>query len=442
VLGVIWQYLDMEDDQPKGDSSATSIEASSDVIETAKTSSEPAMLRRFIDSLFTILTLILVLSTVWCLVGSLWFPVWWYDAIFRGDLFDGSYLLYGINYLQNDQPGLLVLLAIVLVVLIALAYWKRALLERLFQPKRSLIVATCFGTIILIFAILNFTEHGQMFFRWRNFDAQGSLAYSNALLDAVIEETGSNQAPREFTPPIVFRYLDDKALEGLYGEIEPALVEEERKVSTESGKKVEGKVKLGVESVASAEGSAGSDTKQELSSSFKRTSGSPERRALELINYCLKSRRLIYYSTSDAWYLDISVREARQKLFAYHDEKPKHDPTLIAAGNSSDPVVTKEPSDEAKAKQNRWDQILNEELEKLGGLVLVDGTFDVIRTDKGIDITHHFSNSPHRVSFKADISSITDNTSWKSGTRLRVLGYVLRPLGKDGTVWLQPIAIF
>jgi hypothetical protein len=104
--------------------------------------------------------------------------------------------------------------------------------------------------------------------------------------------------------------------------------------------------------------------------------------------------------------------------------------------------LRQEPSDEAKAKQNRWDQILNDELEKLGGLVLVDGTFDVIRTDKGIDITHHFSNSPHRVSFKADISSITDNTSWKSGTRLRVLGYVLRPLGKDGTVWLQPIAIF
>jgi hypothetical protein len=231
-------------------------------------------------------------------------------------------------------------------------------------------------------------------------------------------------------------------LEGLYGEIEPALVEEERKVSTESRKKVEGSVKLGVESVASAEGSVGSDSKQELSSSFKKTSGSPERRALELINYCLKSHRLIYYSTSDAWYLDISVREAREKLGTYHNEKPKNDSLKNPAGDSSNSVITEEPADEAKAKQDRWNQLLSEELEKLGGLVLVDGTFDVIRTDKGINITHRFSNSPHRISFKADLSPVTDSASWKSGARLRVLASVLRPLGKDGTVWLHPIAVF
>jgi hypothetical protein len=434
----------MPDNEPKvvGDSLSSSTRGTSDTEETASAEPNEAIIPRFVDSLFTIATLVLALSTVWFLVGSLWFPLWWYDAIFRGDLFDRSYILYGIHYLQNVQPGLLVLLAIALIVLIVVAQWKRLLLKRLFQPKRSLIVATSFGLIILISAILNFREHGRRYMQWRSFDAQQSLAYSNALLEAVIEETGENQAPREFTPPIAFRYLDGKALEGLYGEIEPALVEEERKVSTESRKKLEGSVKVGVESVASAEGSAGSDSKQELSSSFKRTSGSPERRALELINYCLKSRRLIYYSTSDAWYLDISVREARQKLGASHNEKPKNDSLKKPVGDSSDTVITKEPSDEAKAKQDRWNQLLSEELEKLGGLVLVDGTFEVIRTDKGINITHRFSNSPRRISFKADLSPVTDSASWKSGARLRVLASVLRPLGKDGTVWLQPIAVF
>jgi hypothetical protein len=434
----------MADNEPKvvGDSLPNSTHSTSAVDETASAEPNGAIIPRFVDSLFTIATVVLTLSTVWFLVGSLWFPLWWYDAIFRGNLFDRSYILYGIHYLQNVQPGLLVLLAIALIVCIVVAQWKRSFLKRLFQPRRSLIVATSFGTIILISAILNFREHGQRYLQWRSFDAQESLAYSNALLDAVIEETGENQAPREFTPPIVFRYLDGKALEGLYGEIEPTLVEEERKVSTESRKKLEGSVKLGVESVASAEGSAGSDSKQELSSSFKKTSGSPERRALELINYCLKSHRLIYYSTSDAWYLDISVREARQKLGDSHNEKRQNDSVKNPAGDTSDSVVTREPSDEAKAKQDRWNQLLSEELEKLGGLVLVDGTFDVIRTDKGVDITHRFSNSPHRISFKANLSPVTDSASWKSGARLRVLASVLRPLGKDGTVWLQPIAVF
>ena len=437
-------YLDMEDDEPKvvGDSLPNSTPSTSAVDETAGAEPNGAIMSRFIDSLFTIATVLLVLSTVWFLVGSLWFPLWWYDAIFRGDLFDRSYILYGIHYLQNVEPGLLVLLAIGLIVLIAVAQWKRSLLKRLFQPRRSLIVATSFGTIILISAILNFREHGQRYIPWKSFDAPESLAYSNALLDAAIKETGDNQAPREFTPPIVFRYLDGKALEGLYGEIEPTLVEEERKVSTESRKKVEGSVKLGVESVASAEGSAGSDSKQEFSSKYKKTSGSPERRALELINYCLKSHRLIYYSTSDAWYLDISVREARLKLGDSHNEKGQIDLAKGPAEDSSDSEAAKEPSDEAKAKQDRWNQLLSEELEKLGGLVLVDGTFDVIRTDKGIDITHRFSSSPHRISFKADLSPVTDFASWKSGARLRVLASVLRPLGKDGTVWLQPIAVF
>jgi len=119
------------------------------------------------------------------------------------------------------QPGLLVLLAIALIVCIVVAQWKRSFLKRLFQPRRSLIVATSFGTIILISAILNFREHGQRYLQWRSFDAQESLAYSNALLDAVIEETEKIKLHGNLLPPIVFRYLDGKALEGLYGEIEP-----------------------------------------------------------------------------------------------------------------------------------------------------------------------------------------------------------------------------
>jgi hypothetical protein len=65
---------------------------------------------------------------VWVVFGSIWFPLWWYQAIWRRELWDSDYFLSASFYLLNNEMTLLLGICVVLLLLVlSYRFWARFL---------------------------------------------------------------------------------------------------------------------------------------------------------------------------------------------------------------------------------------------------------------------------------------------------------------------------
>ena len=75
------------------------------------TNSRQLLLRVFATAVF--------IGSVWVVVGSVWFPEWWYPVIWNGEILDWDYLLEGFSGSPFDEMAfrIAICLGLLLIVL-------------------------------------------------------------------------------------------------------------------------------------------------------------------------------------------------------------------------------------------------------------------------------------------------------------------------------------
>lgn len=102
--------------------------------------------------------LILILVTAWLLIGSLWFPAWWFNTLFLGQIFQWQNWKLAIAYLADQERGFLVGIAFAALIAAALVrrLWPR--LRNSLIKFHCAIVICCLTTILGVCAVLNATQ--------------------------------------------------------------------------------------------------------------------------------------------------------------------------------------------------------------------------------------------------------------------------------------------
>src|ERR1700733_12655827 len=67
-----------------------------------------------------------LVGSVWVVVGSVWFPEWWYPVIWNGEILDWDYLLTGLSGPPFDEMAFRIATSLgLLVVVLTYLVWAR-----------------------------------------------------------------------------------------------------------------------------------------------------------------------------------------------------------------------------------------------------------------------------------------------------------------------------
>lgn len=383
---------------------------------------------------FLTFSCLLLLITLWLIVGTIWFPMWWYWAIFTGHLSVWGSVVEGFSLLwQGFRVQLFFIAFVVIGGFVGIVKFRNRL-SPLATTYRWPLAACCLATILVNILILNYSQRPDL--PDSSNQIQAMLAQSQALLNLVLDRVGNGQAPREIEKPIDFRYLDSKKIQDLYFQIQPTLVEKNRKVSS-TGKTHEGaEVKLGREEVGSLGLDMTQDNEKAQISELTRTEDNSAVEALEVINYCLGNHRVAFYSTEEGWRVAYTLRAKTMSRADQEFAKTMKFPVIPKADDTVDESVAQRQIIEESNRD------LKDELAKLADLVLIDGSFEAHEAGGLTKLIEHFSKGSNRVDFVVEIPHDSSFKNLGSGGRLRVFGNINHPLDNQGNISIQPIAIF
>jgi hypothetical protein len=372
-----------------------------------------------------------IVLSVWVIVGSLWFPEWWYAAIWRGDFLNRGYLAYGWSYLLDSDRWLL--LCMLLIAAVAAMYfylrrgWFISIVDRVAPP--SIIVFTALLAVDALFL------HQPKYENKADLMERMSTPEFQALLDGAWT---AKPSPSEIFPPVDFHYLDSTRVNGLYSEIEPDLIETERSISL--SKKLAGSASVEA-GAASLKGEAAKETEE--TSKFERSDASAERKCVLLMNFVLKNGTAHYFTTIRDFY---GQRELSRVLeagrIAYQEALKKTDPTTLTLVPPIDESPGKLSPEQRLAVAKRieaWNQAFRKEAR---GFVVVDGTFRIARTDNNIVFEEEFSPRPQYIAFRLTLPAKLDADVFRDGARMRVFGDVIPSSNDMNTLTIHPVAIF
>jgi hypothetical protein len=378
--------------------------------------------------------ILLAVSAIWLLIGSLWFPGWWYNTIFLGGFSDRYNWRLAIGYLFSEERGFSIALLTLIVLSTILSRYRYKSISLVILKWRSGIAITSLAVILVVCAVLNGTQReGFVISQTIQANLEQSLKNFESVRRTAEHELAGVD---EIEPPVAFRYLDATGMSQLFGEIEPLFPEEQREITTASADKESAGAALGSEGVASVKGELSSDRAEKQTSSYKKHDLTSERKAIEVMNYCIDNGKLKYYRGPDNWYLRKALQEAYVAGDAAGAEAAKgYDPSKYTAV----PLLPEGESERVQ-KTAAWSKELETELENLSGLVLVEGSYDPERRNVPV-LVSHFYPAPHRVDFVVELPAQV-GLEWKSGAKLRIFGVVTRPLGNANEITITPFAIF
>lgn len=370
-------------------------------------------------------TLLVVVLSLWVIGGSIWFPLWWYQAIWQRHLWESRFFLSSLGYLlRHEMPFLLGICIILLAIVVSYRWWRRFLTWIDRWAILTILVCTLLvsGDALIIYKTQRWTA-----------TAYGNLEnLGNVIVDAAIEIASLGSKPfTRIDPPVLFYYLDKPQVISLYNEIEPSLSEKERTVSTDSKASASGSVKGGPVEIKGEKSSGSTQT-----SAFKSTEFSPERKCLELINATVEQNTASYYTNSQEW----KGREFRKYVIGVADAAKKN--STYRGGPLSDgerDLIRKQATVFAQNLESR----MLDELKNLNGFVLVEGAFH-----KHIDqraeayFSEEFSVKPDPVSFRFAVPAWVKSQPFADGVRLRVYGNITHQLLNTNYIEIHPVAVF
>jgi len=372
---------------------------------------------------------------VWCAVGVIVYPQWWYEFIFEGNFRNPEYWEQG-NYVAFLN-AFSYLFPIVLTAWIVLAFSRTQVPENLvsFNAKFKLWVSSKRGaaasaSVLTIVFGLGLATSGLRSVESRQLEAQ--IAKSRKDLEAFQEKLKGPQEEPPLSEPTSFSYIDPKEVDSLYGQYEPdlvpALVREKIETSAhlEAGASIEEYLKT----------NAGISKAKAVETELRETEKNPQRKLRDLLRFLYDQGKLKRYG-HQRWKSD-----ELQKL---------EDATALLSKYG---VVA-----DSKKLQSVRDRLLAEEVRRLGdelsvlhGLVLVEGDWVVDRLQDSYrfraPVVEQISNPLYfeaRVR-SAELSSKTEDIIGNVNSRpirLSVFGNVVAGASpQDRSVHIAPIAIF
>src|SRR5579875_512861 len=179
---------------------------------------------------------LLTLLSLWVLVGSVAYPLWWFEFFFRRGFLRWDLTEYGFTYLFENVSWLLFGLLIFAVVLFVLAWKAWAKLASFLDRFSVYVVACCLIACSIDGFVLNKTQ------RLRYNIYYGLLHVVDALAQASEGLLALGLPPSQIVPPLDFVYVDGTRVLSLYEQLQPIFIENERTVTTET--KFEGNLDL------------------------------------------------------------------------------------------------------------------------------------------------------------------------------------------------------
>jgi hypothetical protein len=371
---------------------------------------------------------------IWCAVGVVVYPEWWYGLVFDGKYRLPSYwgegnLIAMYNTISFFFPALFTIWAI-------LSFSNSNTSSRLQKLNQRVVKALSgktwyFGAVIalgIVFAVgLYFTGPRTKQMR----DLQTSLEKSTRELKETLEKIKTTEVP-PLSDPTSFAYIDTAEVESLYGQNEPELLPTLVKKKIEDSRKGDASVMAGEYFKTDIGLSEVRSEEQEL----KATEKNPQRKLKDLIDFLYEQKKLRRYG------LEQTKPEELKKL---------DDATSLLSRYG---VV----SNETKLRSVR-DRLFSEELNRLEnelstlhGLVLVDGDWTVARTNGGYvfraPVIEHIS-SPLSFEFRLNDNDMQPKTkeiieTFKSRPiRLTAFGNVIAGASaSDQNVRIVPVAVY
>jgi hypothetical protein len=358
-----------------------------------------------------------VVFTLWVVVGSIWYPGWWFAAILCGGLLNRSFLIGdyfffsgGFKYLLEHQIWLFFCIAGISLAIVVAAVF--------FPEKRARFIKAVDRWSILIISFCAFSLFVNALILYMTVDRSNAEIWMNKLDD-------SYQPPAE-TPrgtiyaPVDFIYVDGDRVAQIYSEIEPELVEQRRILSTEkkSGESV------GIE-VGGATLKAEASKRGQATSEYQRSESTASRKCIELMNFMLKNRSANYFTTKEEFYMRPEVSPVRY-LLVYGQVSPELK-NLI------------EKQDSIAKERDGVDELFKREARNF---VIVEGAFHISRTNGTIQFEEEFSPQPQRIVFRFTLPARADSELFRDGRIMRVFADVTQQLDNRGVIEIYPLAVF
>jgi hypothetical protein len=310
---------------------------------------------------FSVLPRVIVsLVLLYVVIGSFYFPYWWYAFLFRGGLFSARHWEWGLGYVTEN----LVWPAIVATILLALGYilspdgWKTRIKSN-FNSASSLAVRKkirAVEVLLLLLLALSLLTLSSRSARdpARFFDD----IEVRRLLAERTKDPAQDDWMRELLGPSSFLYLGKESIDSLYGQYEPDLIPTSVIEELKESNQIKGGVTL--ESFLTTE--AGKEELRRRATEYKQTPKTPERKFKELLQYLLEKKFIRRYGSIQEWSPEV-------------DELDQAINVLNTKYNISV---------DSKQVLSVRDRLLSQQMERLGnqlrdlkGLALVDGNWIV-----------------------------------------------------------------
>lgn len=358
-------------------------------------------------------------GALYFVIGSFLFPQWFFPLFWQGKFWSLSYWTAGVYWLLDNVPYWVV----AIIVLAAACSFAYVLLRTKVQPfiDRSWrwIVACCVFSVVVTCLLVYKFEHGL-------FEAADAANVMLNQLDAILQTIG---APPPIDPLTDFHYLNTDRVAALYGELQPELIEQQRRVTASSSSSAKAGIASGP---ASAELNSGRDSASE--STLARTQFSPERKCIEIIKNILENHPERYYSNLERSALFKATQQSKDAM-----EKARSEPTN-PANLEAFRLLSQEVLEQRKIQLNSE---VEHDLGGLAGVIIVDGDFLVARQGRVLLLTETYSEKP-RIYFETTAPDGDGFRGLESNhkTRLRVLGTIMTPLGADGKIEFRTLAVY
>lgn len=390
--------------------------------------------------------------TIWVLVGSIWFPEWWYIAIWEGEASNTSYLAYGFIFLLDQEHSKLFFIVLVAAVVAVYLYLKRVQFRAIVNRFGVFVIIICFALLIL----------DALYLRQPKFRAEALLVESVTQSSQAIMNAFKPQEPPQILPPIDFFFIDDARVNDVFGEMEPELIETQKTISSKKNLSGSAGLRIGPTDLKGEIAKEG-----EEDSKYERNEISAKRRCIQLMNFVLKSGSGHYYTTASEFYGQqewARISEAGRKAYRDADEG-KLDPSkltplppieepLAAADAINGAVIAEANVEIAKAKLAKptpeqrlaaikqitsWNQEFRKEAQ---GFVIVDGRFHITRTNDSIVFEEEFSPQPDKIVFRFTLPVKFNSDVFHDGFKMRVFGDVIQGGDDSKILTIHPLAVF
>jgi len=377
-------------------------------------------------------TILISLLTVWVVVGSIVYPLWWFEFFRKRGFLNWDLYEYGFTYLLNNVSWLMVALPLAAIA-VCLAF--RAWLPKAaaFLDRLGIYVILCCVVAVSVDAYwINKSQRLTYETYW------GLRNIVEAMLETVTVLAESALPPSQVVPPVDVLYADKDRVAMLYSQLSPEFAEEKRTVTSED----KNDNSFGVQRKPVTLNFGGSrNTKQ--AAEFQRVNPTTARECIELVNGLLARQSPPYYSTFDQLSAFQLLKQAAALMKSAHDGL--HSQSLFTS-RPPEPGAAAMLKQMAEIRKTTPPMVIESgiraQLGKVSGLVIVEGEFRRMALGPHTgEFEEQFKPNPHPISFRFVLRDEDGLRLLPDRGRLLVLGDVIKKWDGGPSLEFHPIAI-